>query len=181
MIELGEGGLIGGLSGGTEAALENRNFEDGFRSGFITGAAFSALRVAVFGVRYDPSSVKSDFHSETSKQFAMQNLGDKSFIAGDVARAGMPDPSTVTFRKGGLVSLLSDRSFTFGDTVHTSDDTMTRLKNGNTVDLAHELRHVAQERSLGIVVFSAVWLVQEVTRSDQYEPGNTSLEPYYKP
>jgi hypothetical protein len=146
----------------------------------LMGAAFSAAKIATLGVRYDPSSIKQDFHSEAARSFNAQNAYDRSFIAQDVIKAGMPDPSSVEFRAGGLVSWLSGRSFTFGNSISTSDDTMTALRNGSTTTLAHELRHIAQERSIGTVVFMVVWLFQEVTSDQQYKPGNTTLEPYYQ-
>ena len=182
MIEIGENGIVGGLSGGTSAALSNGKFEDGFRSGLIMGAALASLKIAILGVRYDPSSIKEDFHSETAKSFSAQNSDDHSYLSGSVAKAGMPEPSSVEFRRGGLFSLLSGRSFTLGASVSTSDDTMNELRNGSVTTLAHELRHIAQERSasLGMLEFIAVWLFQEITSDQQYQVGNTTLEPHYQ-
>jgi hypothetical protein len=57
---------------------------------------------------------------------------------------------------------------------------MKELRNGSVVTLAHELRHIAQERSIGTVLFMTVWLFQEVTSDQQYKLDNTTLEPYYR-
>ncbi|MCZ4088712.1 eCIS core domain-containing protein [Sinorhizobium psoraleae] len=75
------------------------------------------------------------------------------------------------------------RAFAFGDTVFTDKDTMGELRNGTVNTLAHELRHIAQQRAatFGVVEFLSVWLLQQITSDQQYQagPGNTTLEPYY--
>ncbi|MCZ4088711.1 hypothetical protein [Sinorhizobium psoraleae] len=100
LIEIGSDALIGGLAGGTYNALQGRSFEDGFRGGLVMGAAVSAAKVTLLGVKYDPSSIKQDFHTEAAKEFARQNTHDNSYLAADVAKAGMPTASSVTFRTG---------------------------------------------------------------------------------
>ncbi|MEO8378264.1 MAG: SpvB/TcaC N-terminal domain-containing protein [Acidobacteriota bacterium] len=184
LIEIGSDALIGGLAGGSYSALQGRNFEDGFRAGLVMGAAASAARIAVFGVRYDPSSIKQDFHGEAAKEFSRQNVHDHSYLAPEVKVAGMPNPSTVQFRTGGLVHYLNgDRAFALGNTVHTDSNTMQDLRNGSVTTLTHELRHIAQQRAatFGAVEFLAIWLYQQITSDQQYQPGpaNTTLEPAY--
>ncbi|QTN26503.1 VCBS repeat-containing protein [Rhodoferax sp. AJA081-3] len=185
MIEIGSDALIGGLAGGTYSALQGRSFEDGFRGGLVIGAAMSAAKVALLGVRYDPSSIKQDFHAEAAKQFGRQNVHDNSYLAADVAKAGMPNPSSVTFRTGGILSYLNGgRAFALGDMVSTDSGTMNELRQGSVNTLAHELRHIAQQRAatFGVVEFLSVWLFQQVTSDQHYQPGpgNTTLEPYYQ-
>lgn len=183
LIEVVSSGLTSGLAAGTSNAVLGRSFEDGFKSGFILGAALGAARVAIFGVRFDPSSVNSGFHEETAKAFQQQNQWDKyNALSGDVAKAGMPDPSTVQFRTGGLLNLLNgDRSFAFGNTVQTDGQTMDDLRNGSASTLAHELRHIAQQRELvlGSLEFLIIWLSQGSDQHYQPGPQNTTLEPYY--
>jgi hypothetical protein len=58
---------------------------------------------------------------------------------------------------------------------------MTELRNGTFTTLAHELRHVAQERAatLGTLEFLTVWLYQQITSDQQYLKSNTTLESHY--
>ncbi|MBR1188558.1 SpvB/TcaC N-terminal domain-containing protein [Bradyrhizobium sp. AUGA SZCCT0160] len=179
VIEVGHDALIAGLSAGTNNALAHRSFEDGFKSGFVMGAAMSVLKVAFFGVRYDPRSIKPDFNNEIGKEFAKQGTQDMSPYA---SRITQPDPSSVSYRHGGILTLINGgRATTFSNTVYTDSDTMDELRSGSVHTLAHELRHIAQEREIGSTAgFISIWLFQWATRSDEfYQPGNTTLEPHY--
>jgi RHS repeat-associated protein len=184
-IEIATTGLTSGLAAGTSNAVMGRSFEDGFKSGLMMGAALGAARVALIGVRFDPSSINNGFHSEAAKAFEQQNQWDKyNFLSSDVAKAGMPDPSRVTFRTGGLINLLNgDRSFAIGKMVQTDAQAMDELRNGSAWTLAHELRHIGQQAALtfGSVEFLVIWLFQGITDQHQYEvgPQNRTLEPHY--
>jgi RHS repeat-associated protein len=187
MIEIGGDALIAGMQSGTSAVLAHKSFENGFWSGAAMGAAFSALKIAVFGVRYDPKSIQPDYNRQVGLDYAKQNADDTgNFLSGRIIQ---PDPSSVVYRSGGLIHWANGGvSTSFGNTVHTSADTMTELRDGSYVTLAHELRHIAQEREImgGTVSFIAVWLVQYVTQQNlfytsppQQGGSNTTLEPYY--
>lgn len=182
LVEIGADALVGGLAAGSNNALAGRSFEDGFRSGLVMGAASGALKVAVFGVRFDPQSIKPDLNTEIGKEFARQNRFDQhGSLSG---RLSVPDPAGVEFRRSGLMTWINGgRAVTFGNTVHSSSDVMDEIRNGSVRTLAHELRHIAQERAVGsTVLFVSLWLSQWMTQGEQFYqpgPGNTTLEPYY--
>jgi hypothetical protein len=94
------------------------------------------------------------------------------------------DPSSANFRVGGLLPVinglltgggLAGRSITLANSM-----SLAHGDRANIAVLAHELRHVAQIRALGIAPFYGRYLYEFATRMDQFnQPGNPTLEPYY--
>lgn len=185
LVEVAADGLLAGAAAGLNARLNNKSFEDGFRSGFIMGASLSAVKVLALGARTNPASINKNLEHGLKDQWASQNKYDKyNYLSEKVTGGKMPDPSTVTFRSGGLIHEINGgRSFVGSSSVQMGPDSIADLKSGNAGILAHELRHIAQqnEATFGFVEFIAVWLFQSATSNHQYEAGaeNTTLESYH--
>jgi hypothetical protein len=165
-VEIGTEAGIGALRGGFTALANGGDFGEGAAGGAAFGAGFGAAKVALLGAKFDPKYSDDELKAE----FIKQSLRDQSGL-----NLPPPNPSSVTFRIGGLLPLGLGRSVTLLDSSNMHPSQWRDIQH-----LAHELRHVGQLRALGITPFYARYLYQAATRLDQfYQPGNKTLEPEY--
>jgi hypothetical protein len=93
----------------------------------------------------------------------------------------MPDINSVTLRRGGILTGLGRSHAIAPDTVSLSKSAVAEVEGGSYRTLAHELRHITQQRvaTLGWVEFAAVWLLSDKKLHYTSGPGNTTPEPSY--
>lgn len=164
------------MRGGFTALANGGDFGEGAASGAAFGGGFGAAKVAFLGAKFRPK-----FSNERiSDEFMLQTKYDRT----EHIALRSVDPSSANFRVGGLLPMinglltgggLAGRSITLGNSM-----SLAYGDHANIAVLAHELRHVAQIRALGIAPFYGRYLYESATRMDQfYRPGNPTLEPYY--
>ena len=174
-VEIGTEAGIGSLRGGFTALANGGDFAKGAAGGAAFGAGFGAATVAFLGAKTQVPFSSNQIQREFNRQSRLDQSGVK---------ISLPMPGTYTYRVGGLIpvlnSLITDR--TVGGRAITIGNSMTLMPSNRAdlITLAHELRHTAQLQALGIAPFYGRYLYESATRLNQfYQPGNTTLEPYY--
>jgi hypothetical protein len=171
ILEVAEQAFYGAATGMIWSAAKGEDIGEGLVSGAKYGAAQGIARILMFGTRYNPKVSKSSMESK----YKLQGSWDKSGALPSKARESSPNLSTVNFRKGGILPVLIGTSITLGN-----DVVMHGGHANNVRILAHELRHVAQYRHLGVVPFFAKYAFESLTMGNlQYKHDSPTLEVYH--
>jgi hypothetical protein len=126
----------------------------------ILGAALSAAKILILGIKYDPWAAID--RNKVMEKFANDSALNRSAISREIRQQGFPNLRGVAFRRHGIFdSFNSGRSFVLASNVN-----MVAGNEYNTDILAHELRHIAQQEALtfGAVEFYSRYTWQYITK-----------------
>gem|GEM_PF-5603379 len=146
LIELLETSVYRGIHGLVVSLVTKEDAIEGLGRGLVYGLGEAGLKIAIYGIRYVPSVTQADLDAENAFQ---NGRGPGTY---DIDMQMVDD---TFFRRGGLFEMFYDRTWTWGNTILTDDETP-----GDRAVESHEMSHRAQNRQFGIIGFNTRYVLE---------------------